>query len=145
MTVNVALNKPAVSLLPLSFSGRFDANNAVDGRKSDLRAMGGQCSVTDIRSITMWSVNLTSVYRIHHITIYFVTSKPLGRYCHLICNIIILILLIDETRTIFILKTNIWTTFIIIILKQSFIFSCIICDMRNSNFCFLLNDLFNSI
>lgn len=76
-TVNIALNKPAY----LQYQYRpgdkiYDASNAVDGRKSDLRVGGGQCasSAPDQQTATWW-VNLTSIQSIHHITIYFATEN----------------------------------------------------------------------
>uniref|UniRef100_A0A8W8MNT0 EGF-like domain-containing protein n=1 Tax=Magallana gigas TaxID=29159 RepID=A0A8W8MNT0_MAGGI len=75
--VNVALNKPA------GHSGHvvYDASKAVDGRKSDLSGGGGQCAVSiDLQTAT-WLVDLTSIYSIHHITIYFRTeNKPWGPF-----------------------------------------------------------------
>eukprot|EP00105_Crassostrea_gigas_P042813 XP_019926961.1 PREDICTED: uncharacterized protein LOC109619993 [Crassostrea gigas] len=74
--VNVALNKPAYLQYPLiPGDDRYDVSNAVDGRKSDLRWGGGQCAVSKYKqTATLW-VNLTSIHRIHHITIYFRTEN----------------------------------------------------------------------
>uniref|UniRef100_K1Q9J7 Tyrosine-protein kinase receptor Tie-1 n=1 Tax=Magallana gigas TaxID=29159 RepID=K1Q9J7_MAGGI len=76
--VNVALNKPAYTMGPFVFDGNydtFDASNAVDGLKSDLRAWLGQCAVSGYRQTATWWVNLTTIHRIHHITIYFRTEN----------------------------------------------------------------------
>ncbi|XP_052696235.1 multiple epidermal growth factor-like domains protein 11 [Crassostrea angulata] len=73
--VNVALNKPAY----LQYPYRWDASNAVDGRKSDLSSGGGQCAESMYAQTATWWVNLTTIHSIHHITIYFNTdNKPLG-------------------------------------------------------------------
>lgn len=72
LTVNVAVNKPAYQLYQYRpGNDRFDASNAVDGYKSDLSLDGGQCSVSDGLRTATWWVNMTSIYSIHHITIYF--------------------------------------------------------------------------
>nr|XP_034322598.1 cell death abnormality protein 1-like [Crassostrea gigas] len=77
--VNVALNKPAYQQYPFVYIGgdndTFDASNAVDGRKSDLSAWGGQCAVSGSRQTATWWVNLTTIHNIHHITIYFLTNN----------------------------------------------------------------------
>ncbi|XP_052692805.1 multiple epidermal growth factor-like domains protein 11 isoform X1 [Crassostrea angulata] len=76
--VNVALNKPAYQQYP-NENDRYDASNAVDGRKSDLGQYGGQCAVSQNRQTATWWVNLTTIHSIHHITIYFMTNyKPFG-------------------------------------------------------------------
>ncbi|XP_052691406.1 cell death abnormality protein 1-like [Crassostrea angulata] len=77
--VNVALNKPAYLQYPYGDYDRYDASNAVDGRKSDLSGVGDQCAVSDRRQTATWWVNLTTIHSIHHTTIYFVTNnQPLG-------------------------------------------------------------------
>ena len=78
LTVNVALNKPAYQQYPsIPGDDRFDASNAVDGRKSDLSFNGGECSVSRAEQTTTWWVNLTTIHSIHHITIYFRTDNDL--------------------------------------------------------------------
>ncbi|XP_065935194.1 uncharacterized protein [Magallana gigas] len=74
---NVAINKSAYQQYPLSpGDDRFDASNAVDGRKSDLSVDGGQCAMSVLgRKTATWWVNLTSIYSIHQITIYFLTNN----------------------------------------------------------------------
>lgn len=78
-TVNIALNKPAYMENQYKpGDDRYDASNAVDGRKSDLRLGGGQCasSAPDKQTATWW-VNLTSIQSIHHITIFYVTGNEI--------------------------------------------------------------------
>uniref|UniRef100_A0A8W8P3B7 Scavenger receptor class F member 2 n=1 Tax=Magallana gigas TaxID=29159 RepID=A0A8W8P3B7_MAGGI len=78
--VNVALNKPAYQQYQYQpGDDRYDANNVVDGRKSDLSRDGGQCAVSYGKQTATWWVNMTTIHSIHHITIYFRTNnKPLG-------------------------------------------------------------------
>uniref|UniRef100_K1Q0S5 Uncharacterized protein n=1 Tax=Magallana gigas TaxID=29159 RepID=K1Q0S5_MAGGI len=75
--VNIALNKPAYQQDPFNHSDdRFDASNAVDGRKYDLSGGGGQCAVSKYgRQTATWWVDLTSIHSIDHITIYFRTDN----------------------------------------------------------------------
>ncbi|XP_061194947.1 uncharacterized protein LOC133203115 [Saccostrea echinata] len=74
--VNVAFNKPAWQSKPYISNKTFHANNAVDGLKSDLSAWGGQCCVSADRQRTAtWWVNLTSIYSIHDIRIYYRTDN----------------------------------------------------------------------
>lgn len=76
LTVNAALNKPAYQQYPLRpGDDRYDASNAVDGRKSNLSFDGGQCTVSLGTQDATWWVNLNSIHSINHITIYFVTDK----------------------------------------------------------------------
>lgn len=77
LTVNIALNKPAHQLHQYNPGlDTFDASNAVDGLKSDLRAWGGQCVVSaDNYDVATWWVNLTTIQSIHHITIYYRTDN----------------------------------------------------------------------
>lgn len=76
---NVALNKPAFQLHPyVRLNKTFVASNAVDGLKSNLSWMGGQCAVSDVeKKIATWWVNLGSLYNIHHITVYFRTDNAI--------------------------------------------------------------------
>lgn len=76
LTDNVALHKPAYHQYPYTPDNeRYDASNAVDERKSDLRWDGGQCAVSLYKQTATWWVNLTSIHSIHHITIYFRTDN----------------------------------------------------------------------
>uniref|UniRef100_K1Q3Y1 Multiple epidermal growth factor-like domains 10 n=1 Tax=Magallana gigas TaxID=29159 RepID=K1Q3Y1_MAGGI len=70
--VNVALNKPAYLQYPRG-GDKWDASNAVDGRKSDLSRDGGQCAVSNDKQTATWWVDLATIHSIHHITIYFMT------------------------------------------------------------------------
>lgn len=74
--VNVALYKPAYQKHP-AYPGydEYDASNAVDGLRSDLRWDGGQCVVSRGSDTATWWVNLTTIYSIHHITIYYRTDN----------------------------------------------------------------------
>lgn len=77
---NVALYKPTYMHYPLiPGNDTYEASNAVDGRKSDLSADGGQCAISNLTntSTTLW-VNLTSIYSIHHITSYFTMGSVTG-------------------------------------------------------------------
>lgn len=73
---NIALNRQTYQLNPYRDEDTFDASNAVDGLKSDLGGLNGQCvlSANTQRNATWW-VNLTSVMSIHHITIYYRTDN----------------------------------------------------------------------
>lgn len=74
--VNVALNKPAYQQNPFYPNDNVgDANNAVDGRKSDLTRNSGQCVVSAGSEIAIWWVNLTSIHSIQNITIYYMTDN----------------------------------------------------------------------
>lgn len=75
--VNVALNKPAHQHNSYrEGNALYDASNAVDGLKSNLRYDGGQCTLSaDGHQTATWWVNLTSLHSIHHITIYYRTDN----------------------------------------------------------------------
>lgn len=85
LTVNVALNKPAHQSHPYLTGDTYDASNAVDGLKSNLRFDGGQCVVSkDGHRTAIWWVNLTSIHSIHDITIYYRTdNSPWCKYLFL--------------------------------------------------------------
>lgn len=77
---NVALNRQAEQLNPYTNPVKtpdyFDASNAVDGLKSDLRGLKGQCVLSaENKEIATWWVNLSSMMSIHHITIYYRTDN----------------------------------------------------------------------
>ncbi|XP_078327414.1 uncharacterized protein LOC144623109 isoform X2 [Crassostrea virginica] len=79
-TYNVALNKPAYQVNPyISYtlsSDTFDASNAVDGLKTDLNGLHGQCTLSDInKTSAIWWVNLTKIFNIHDIKIYYRTDN----------------------------------------------------------------------
>lgn len=85
LTVNIALNKQAYQQYPLLANKQYEANNSVDGRKSDLTREGGQCTISAAKHTATWWVNLTAILSIHHITIYFMTNnKEFGKYFLLI-------------------------------------------------------------
>ncbi|XP_061185775.1 multiple epidermal growth factor-like domains protein 10 [Saccostrea echinata] len=77
---NIALNKPTHQLHAYIYkkygTAPFDSSNAVDGLKSDLSPYKGQCviSANGYKTATWW-VNLTSVYSIHDIRIYYRTDN----------------------------------------------------------------------
>lgn len=75
--VNIALNKPAHQLNQYNpGDDKFDASNAVDGKKSDLSSAGGQCVISaNYKQTATWWVNLTSILSIHNITIYYRTDN----------------------------------------------------------------------
>lgn len=68
LAVNIALNKPA-------YQSRVwhdeDAQNAVDGRKSNQTWKAGECSKTYGDQNATWWANLTSIHIIHHIVVYY--------------------------------------------------------------------------
>lgn len=88
LTVNIALNKQAYQQYPfLALNEKYEASNAVDGRKSDLTTEGGQCTISAAKHTATWWVNLTAILSIHHITIYFMTNNiELGKYSTSIDN-----------------------------------------------------------
>ncbi|XP_062610399.1 multiple epidermal growth factor-like domains protein 11 [Saccostrea cucullata] len=73
---NLALNKQTWQAKPYILNKTFHSGNAVDGLKTDLRAFGGQCAISNHsqKSATWW-VNLGSVSSIHHIRIYYRTGN----------------------------------------------------------------------
>lgn len=74
LTVDVAVNKPACKQYPYrSGNDRYDASNAVDGRKSHLSWGDDQCAASMLPTTATWWMNLASIHSIHHITVYFVT------------------------------------------------------------------------
>lgn len=77
MAENIALNKQTEQLSPyIADDDTFDASNAVDGLKSDLGGLNGQCVLSaENKEIATWWVNLSSVMSIHHITIYYRTDN----------------------------------------------------------------------
>ncbi|XP_056003601.1 multiple epidermal growth factor-like domains protein 10 [Ostrea edulis] len=74
---NIAFNKPAWQLHQfIPDDDFFNASNAVDGRKSDLRAWRGQCAISDNDQRTAtWRVDLQNILSIRHITIYYRTEN----------------------------------------------------------------------
>ncbi|XP_052696018.1 multiple epidermal growth factor-like domains protein 11 [Crassostrea angulata] len=73
---NLALNKPAHEEYPYNNAFDTDASKAVDGLKTDLNGLGGQCSLSASNQRTStWWVNLTSTRSIHDIRIYYRTDN----------------------------------------------------------------------
>ncbi|XP_078329800.1 uncharacterized protein LOC144624230 [Crassostrea virginica] len=75
---NLAYNKPTYQ--QFQYKGMShnltDASNAVDGLKSNLDVWGGQCVASENnRQTATWWVNLTRIYAIHHIKIYYRTGN----------------------------------------------------------------------
>lgn len=72
LLVNLALKKPTFEEYPFTAtSTKLNASNAVDGLKFNLIFNGGQCSASRSKRNATWWVNLTSVYSINNIRIYF--------------------------------------------------------------------------
>lgn len=71
---NIAINKTAWQQYNYS-NYRWGAEFAVDGKKSDLSANGGQCAVSSGRATAEWRVDLGEVYSIHHIFIHYRTDN----------------------------------------------------------------------
>ena len=81
LTENIALKKPAYQ--KNRFTGvsvaLSQASNAVDGLKSNLSEMGGECVISGNKRTATWWVNLTEILSIHHLRIYYRTeNEPWG-------------------------------------------------------------------
>ena len=64
------------------------SSNAVDGLKSNLSVWGGQCVISDVnKENATWWVNLTSIYSISHITIYYRTGNGQWGLCTETCHL----------------------------------------------------------
>ena len=73
---NLALGKPAWQVNPLSSDYENSANRAVDGRKSDLSELGGECTASSVgRTTAMWWVDLGTLQSIHHIIIQYAAGN----------------------------------------------------------------------
>lgn len=82
---NVALRKSAWQLHPYEnpyLRDSMNASKAVDGLKTDLSSSGHQCTLSaNFKDQALFSVDLGSVFGIHHITIYYRTDNvPWGKY-----------------------------------------------------------------
>ncbi|XP_056003597.1 multiple epidermal growth factor-like domains protein 11 [Ostrea edulis] len=74
---NIALNKPAWQLHPFQpHDDRYNARNAVDGLKSKLTSVGGECVIsTNNQRKATWRVDLEDILSIRHIAIYYRTEN----------------------------------------------------------------------
>ena len=80
---NLALGKSAWQLNPLSDYYKHSANNAVDGGKSDLSELGGECTASSVgRTTAMWWVDLGTLQSIHHIIIQYATGNQVWGNFH---------------------------------------------------------------
>ncbi|XP_061194954.1 multiple epidermal growth factor-like domains protein 10, partial [Saccostrea echinata] len=73
--VNVALNNPTWQSQQISSSTYYSSSNAVDGLKTNLSPGGGQCAISAGQRSATWWVNLTSIYSIGEIWIYYRTDN----------------------------------------------------------------------
>lgn len=76
---NIALNKTAWQLHPFEDHNMFEffnANNAIDGLKTNLSFFGRQCAISaNLQFEATWMVDLGDVLGINHITIYYRTDN----------------------------------------------------------------------
>lgn len=82
MTENIALNKEAWERFPWkNIILGWGAQRAVDGRKSNLSASGGECTISAERKATAeWRVDLGEILNIYRISIQHRTDElPWGR------------------------------------------------------------------
>ena len=70
----MALHKAAWQQHPHG-DNEFNASLAVDGRKSNLSILGGECVVSAYDKTAEWRVDLKEVLSIHHIAIQYVQSQ----------------------------------------------------------------------
>ncbi|XP_078328107.1 uncharacterized protein LOC111113681 [Crassostrea virginica] len=73
---NLALHKSAWQLAPASGGYEHSANRAVDGKKSNLTELGGECTASSFNQTTaLWWVDLGTLQSIHHLLIQYATGN----------------------------------------------------------------------
>lgn len=83
---NLARQRPVWEDNPWLGTEDWRATKAVDGRKNDRRATGGQCVISENnRKTATWRVDLGYVVSISHIKIFYRTDNfPSTKYVYLI-------------------------------------------------------------